>query len=142
MKNTLKINHEKKAIVMDRTFAKFAENTRSEEYAHLQQVRKDYPAYSVTLRKIRSNPNKECYDGLTYEYMRKYIMRYVKDKEKKAEMLCELEDMIFISECHSKGKRYPTIKKWFLDTFPKVKEYGLPKEDLESDIIENQKMVS
>ena len=42
MKNTLKINHENKAIVMDRTFAKFAEDTRSEEYAHLQQVRKDY----------------------------------------------------------------------------------------------------
>lgn len=47
MKNTLKIDHSKKTIVMDRTFAKLSENTRSEEYAHLQQVRRDYPNYLV-----------------------------------------------------------------------------------------------
>jgi len=142
MKNTLKINHENKAIVMDRTFAKFAEDTRSEEYAHLQQVRKDYPTYKVSLRKIKSSPNKERYAGLTYDYMRKYIMRYVKDMTERVETLHELEDMIFISECHSKSKRYPTIKKWFLETFPKVKEFGLPKVEFENDVVENQKMAS
>lgn len=43
MKNTLKINLADKTIVMDRTFAKLAADTRSEEYAHLQQIRRDYP---------------------------------------------------------------------------------------------------
>ena len=141
MKNTLKINHENKTIVMDRTFAKFAENTRSEEYAHLQQVRKYYPTYTVMLRKIKTNPNKERYAGLTYDYMKRYIVRNVKDMKKRHGILLELDDMIFISECHSKGKRYPTIKKWFLNTFPEVKEFGLPKED-EDDVMENQEMVS
>ena len=141
MKNTLKINHEERTIIMDRTFAKFAENTRSEEYAHLQQVRKDYPAYTVILRKIKTNPNKERYAGLTYDYMKRYIVRNVKDMKKRHGILLELDDMIFISECHSKGKRYPTIKKWFLNTFPEVKEFGLPKED-EDDVMENQEMVS
>jgi len=141
MKNILKINHEEKIIVMDRTFAKFAENTRSEEYAHLQQVRKDYPAYTVILRKIKTNPNKERYAGLTYDYMKRYIVRNVKDINKRYGILLELDDMIFISECHSKGKRYPTIKKWFLNTFPEVKEFGLPKED-EDDVMENQQMAS
>ena len=65
MKNTLRINHENKTIVMDRTFAKFAENTRSDEYAHLQQVRRDYPDYTVTTRTIKRNPEKETYKGLT-----------------------------------------------------------------------------
>ena len=141
MKNTLKINHEERTIIMDRTLAKFAENTRSEEYAHLQQVRKDYPAYTVILRKIKTNPNKERYAGLTYDYMKRYIVRNVKDMKKRHGILLELDDMIFISECHSKGKRYPTIKKWFLNTFPEVKEFGLPKED-EDDVMENQEMVS
>ena len=141
MKNTLRISHENKTIVMDITFAKFAENTRSEEYAHLQQVRKDYPAYTVMLRKIKTNPNKERYAGLTYDYMKRYIVRNVKDMKKRHGILLELDDMIFISECHSKGKRYPTIKKWFLNTFPEVKEFGLPKED-EDDVMENQEMVS
>ena len=142
MKNTLKINHENKTIIMDRTFAKFAENTKSEEYAHLQQVRRDYPNYSVGMRKIKRNPNKERYEGLTYDYMKRYIIRNVDEMTKRVEILHELDEMIFISECHSRGKRYPTIKKWFLGMFPKIKEFGLPKEDIKKDAEENMPIAS
>ena len=61
MTNTLRLDHAKKLVIMDKTFAKFAANTRSEEYAHLQQVRRDYPHYEVIQRTIKRNPNKECY---------------------------------------------------------------------------------
>jgi hypothetical protein len=64
MKNTLKLNHENHTIVMDRTFAKYAENTRSEEYAHLQRVRQDYPMYEVIRRKITRNTEMEHYSIL------------------------------------------------------------------------------
>ena len=74
MKNTLKLNHENHTIVMDRTFAKYAENTRSEEYAHLQQVRRDYPEYEVIRRTIKRNSSKKTYNGLTYEWMEDYIL--------------------------------------------------------------------
>ena len=47
MKNTLTIDHKDRLIVMDRTFAMNALNTRSDEYEHLQKVRKHYPKYSV-----------------------------------------------------------------------------------------------
>lgn len=47
MKNTLKLDHERQLVVMDRTFAKKAQDTRSEEYSHLQNVRRDYPDYRV-----------------------------------------------------------------------------------------------
>ena len=50
MKNTLRLNHAERTIVMDKTFAKFAANTMSAEYAHLQQVRQDYPLYTVVQR--------------------------------------------------------------------------------------------
>ena len=73
--------------------------------------------------------------------MKRYIVRNVKDIKKRYGILLELYDMIFISECHSKGKRYPTIKKWFLNTFCEVKKFGLPKED-EYDVMENQEMAS
>ena len=69
MKNTLRLNHDTRTIVMDKTFAKFAENTMSEEYAHLQRVRMDYPTYTVERRRITRNAAKECYRGLTYTYM-------------------------------------------------------------------------
>ncbi len=122
MKNTLKINHEEREIIMDRTFAKFAENTRSEEYAHLQQVRKDYPTYTVTLRKIKKNPNKKSYEGLTYQYMEDYIATH-ETPENEKEVLAEFHDMIFISRCHSKAYRYPTIKKWFLNKYPEIVDF-------------------
>ena len=76
MRNTLKINHTNRTIIMDRTFAKHAENTSSEEYAHLQQVRQDYPTYEVIRRQIKTNPQKESYKGLTYAYMEDYIMTH------------------------------------------------------------------
>jgi hypothetical protein len=124
MKNTLKINHDERKIIMDRTFAKFAENTRSEEYAHLQQVRKDYPSYAVILRKIKKNPNKKTYNKLTYQYMEDYIATHETPEQEK-EVLAEFHDMIFISQCHSKAYRYPTIKKWFLNRYPEITDYGV-----------------
>ena len=66
MTNTLKINYTNHTIVMDRTFAKLAQDTKSDEYARLQAVRKDYPNYSVVQRAIRKNSDKKTYQGLTY----------------------------------------------------------------------------
>ena len=113
MKNTLKIDFEKKQIIMDRTFKKNAENTNSEEYAHLQQVRKENPTYTLITRQIKKNPKKETYAGLTYEYMTNYILLHETAETKKA-VLAEFNEMILISQCHAKSKRYPVIKKWYL----------------------------
>ena len=124
MKNTLKINHENKAIVMDRTFAKFAENTRSDEYAHLQQVRRDYPDYAVTVRTIKRNAEKETYKGLTYEYMEDYILRH-ESEENALAIIKEFNELRTISKCHKQGLRYPTIKKWFLNKYPEIVDFAI-----------------
>lgn len=124
MKNTLKINHDNKTIVMDRTFAKFAENTRSDEYAHLQQVRRDYPDYAVTTRTIKRNSEKETYKGLTYEYMEEYILRH-ESEEKQLEVIKEFHELRTISKCHKQGLRYPTIKKWFLEKYPEIVDFSI-----------------
>lgn len=127
MKNTLKIDFENSRLVMDRTFAKNVQNTNSEEYRHLQQVRRDYPTFTVTTRTCKPNPNKESYKGLTYDYMIDYIMKYEPAETRKA-VLVEFDDMMFISKCHSQSKRYPAIKNWFLNRYPEVKQFGISKE--------------
>jgi len=124
MKNALKLNHAKREIVMDRTFAKLAENTMSAEYAHLQQVRKDYPTYTVIQRQIKKNSNKETYNGLTYEYMEGYIMTHGSIETIQAN-LREFEEMRLISKCHSKAFRYPVIKSWFLQKYPEIAKFGV-----------------
>lgn len=128
MKNTLKIDFEKKQIIMDRTFKKNAENTNSEEYAHLQQVRKENPTYTLITRQIKKNPKKETYAGLTYEYMTNYILLHETAETKKA-VLAEFNEMILISQCHAKSKRYPVIKKWFLTKYPEIVKFGMPKDE-------------
>ena len=135
MKNTLTIRHETREIVMDRTFAKFSKNTRSEEYAHLQQVRKDYPNYTVITRTIKRNSNKKTYNGLTYEWMEDYILTHGTAEESE-KILNEFNEMRLIAECHSKAFRYPVIKKWFLGMYPEIVRFGVadkPKTIVEGE---------
>ena len=76
------------------------------------------------------NSDQEHYKGLTYDYMRAYIAETVgkdnaADEEREAavkEALDVLESKILISKCHSNTQRYPAIRKWFLATYPEVKE--------------------
>ena len=139
MKNTLKLDHAKRTIVMDRTFAKFAANTMSQEYAHLQTVRQDYPEYQVVQRKIKRSKTKECYRGLNYEYMEDYIKTHG-SKEECAKNLAEFKEQKLISLCHSTSRRYPTIKKWFLAQYPEVMEFGMPDATEENSSAEDNEV--
>ena len=137
MKNYMKLDHENRKIVMDRTFASKAELVGSEEYNLLQQCRRDYPTYLVTRKTIKKKATQEHYRGLTYDYMKEYINKY--DTENKEANLALLDEMIDISKCHSTFKRYPVIKQWFLDTYPDVKKFGIPEE--ENEFAENNNVI-
>ena len=132
MKNILKIDHVHSTIIMDRTFAKNAENTMSAEYAHLQSVRRDYPNYTVARRQIKKNPNKECYKGLTYAYMEEYIASHEDDENRKL-VLKEFAELRLIAQCHSKAHRYPVIKQWFLDKYPEIATFGMSAAEDENE---------
>lgn len=121
MNGKLKIEPATRRIVMDRTFAKFYCDTTSEEYKHLQSVRADYPNFSVVRRRIRKNTKQEHYAGLDYAYMEAYIRKY-ESEETVETVLEEFEELKFVSKCHSRHRRYPVIRKWFLDKYPKVDE--------------------
>ncbi len=124
MKNTLKIDFNNKTIIMDRTFAARVKDTHSDEYTHLQTVRKDYPDYRVMTRTIKRNPNKITYSGLTYAYMEDYILSHGNDSEVQ-EALSEYRRLREIAKCHGKGKGYPVIKKWFLERYKEIEEFGM-----------------
>ena len=127
MKNYLKVDVANARLVMDRTFAKNCAIAGSAEYNLLQATRKDYPNFTVEQRTIKRNANKECYRGLTYDYMKMYIASH--ESEENAEViLAELEEMILISKCHSMGYRYPTIKAWFLEKYPEIATFGMTDE--------------
>lgn len=130
MKNRLWIDFEKNTIFMDRTFSAKCKDTRSEEYAHLQQVRQHYPSFSVVARKIKKNEKKETWAGLTYAYMENYIVTH-EAPENRACVLAEYNELRLISECHKRSSRYPVIKKWFLAKYPEIAEFGIRKDEEE-----------
>ena len=129
MKNTLKINHANHTIVMDRTFARNANDTRSEEYAHLQAVRRDYPNYTVVQRHIRINSNKNTYAGLTYEYMESYILTHGTEETRMTNFKA-YQEMRIIAQCQGKAFRYPVIKSWFLDKYPEIARFGMTETEI------------
>jgi hypothetical protein len=128
MKNRLWIDFTKNRIMMDRTFAEKCRDTRSAEYEHLQRVRQDYPEFTVQRREINKNTSKETYAGLTYAYMERYIATHENEETLEA-VLAEYNELRLISECHKRSRRYPTIKKWFLDKYPQIAEFGMEKEE-------------
>ena len=129
MKNTLTINHANRTIVMDRTFAKNALDTRSEDYAHLQAVRRDYPNYQVVQRHIRTNSNKNTYAGLTYDYMESYILTHGTE-ETRVTNFKEYQEMRIIAQCQGKAFRYPKIKCWFLEQYPEIARFGMTETQI------------
>ncbi len=119
MKNTLKINHENRTLVMDKTFAKAASFVGSNEYNLLQDARRDYPTYQVALRSIKKKEDKESYRGLTYQYMENYIACHANA----IKIMEEYKELRLQAECHS--IRYPNIKKWFLAKYPEIAQFGV-----------------
>lgn len=136
MTNILRIDFDKKLIVMDRAFRANCQNTASDEYAQLQNVRRDYPNFTVMTRQIKKNPRKKTYKGLTYEYMEDYILMH-EEGEARREVLAEFHEMQIIAECHSKAYRYPVIKNWFLNRYPEIVDFGC--KTVETSVIDFQK---
>lgn len=119
MKNGLRVDFVKQEIIMSRSFEKCASKVGTEEYQRLQMVRNDYPNFTVVRKHIKKAPNKETYAGLTYEYMENYIASHANATE----IRMTYDEMRLIGACHKVS--YPTIKKWFLETYPEIVEFGI-----------------
>ena len=125
--NSIRIDHATKRIIMGSQFFKNSLDPRNEEYTILQDVRRDYPNYAPIQRKIKKNPAKKTYSGLTYAYMEDYILTHESPETVEA-VFNEFNEMVLISQCHSQAFRYPTIKKWFLNKYPEILKFGLPQK--------------
>ena len=130
MTAAIHLDFDKNLIILNSTFAKRARRIGSPEYNQLQEVHSEFSTFKVVQRQIKKKPDQEHYKGLTYDYMRAYIAETVgkdnaADEEREAavkEALDVLESKILISKCHSNTQRYPAIRKWFLATYPEIKE--------------------
>lgn len=122
-KSRLFVKYAEGVIEVNTTFAKMMQNPLSKEYALLQKVKMENPGFVVQTRKINTNPKKDTYKGLTYEWMRNHIATH-EPKDIVDQKLAEFDEKVYISKCHGQSLRYPTIKKWFLAQYPDVAKFG------------------
>ena len=141
-KSKLAVKYAEGVIEMNTTFAKMVQNPLSDEYALLQKIKMENEGFKVCRRQIKSNPQKDTYKGLTYEYMRDYIILHTAP-ENEAEAVAEFDEMVLISKCHGKALRYPTIKKWFLAKYPEVAKFGTLEttEEAQEEEPKNQSVI-
>ena len=123
MTSAIRLDHLNKEILISKSFAKSAMNPTSNAYKDLAEVMATHPDYKVNERVIKKSTQKETYKGLTYQYMRDYIILHSSPEEELA-ATAEFDELILISKCQSQVLRYPVIKKWFLEKYPEVASFG------------------
>ena len=124
----LVVDYANGVISLSSAFEKKAFTPGTSEYAQLMAVRNDFPGFRLATRQFKTNTKQDRYKGLTYNRMREYIKRVEGDDA--PAVLEGLEDLIEISKCHSTCKRYPSVKKWFLERYPDVATFGMTDEEL------------
>lgn len=133
---TMKIKNN--TIEITKTFAKKAARIGSPEYYELLKARQENPSCTVEIKQTKS---KDSFKGLTYEYMKKYILAHDDEKGSIMAIFHELRGNVVSEddELQAESLTYGEIKMWFLDTYPEIKNFHESRADRIKAIKEKQK---
>ena len=115
-------NHMTKKIEMTKTEAKAAGKPNTAEYNALLEEMKNFPSYQIEIVKSASK-RVNRFQGLDYDYMKKYIESH------KPDLLATFYELRGLDK---DGKKigmaavasYGEIKMWFLTQFPEIEQMG------------------
>ena len=109
------------SLVLTKSFAAKAAIFGSDEYKMLQEARRDYPGYKVTVGKTKETKN--IYAGLDYIYMEKYIAAHDKDGSIMAEYQMLRGESEEAKAIHARSSSFLEIRSWFLKKYPAIEEF-------------------
>lgn len=119
------IKHDKNQIVFEKGFLQRANDVRSPEYKAMAQLKKDWPDYEMTQKKIAKNANKKSYENLDLEYMRIHIANQEGDHASDLEAF----DKMTNKNAREFHKSFAYIRKWFLDRYEKSLPVTIPSKE-------------
>ena len=133
---TMKIKNN--TIEITKTFAQKASRVGSPEYYELLKFRQENPSCTVEVKQTKS---KDSFKGLTYEYMKKYILAHDDEEGSIMAIFHEMRGTIVEGddELQAESLTYGEIKLWFLDTYPEIKNFHESRADRIKAIKEKQK---
>lgn len=128
----LTVDHKNKTITMTKRFEKLTRNFVSDESKTLAKAMRQYPHYKIEIRKIKSNPDKMTYKGLTYDVMKDY---FTANKAEQAKYLREKLDEMRGRRAGKRDKTmkqcsYAEIRAWFFAECPEIEERNKDIRDL------------
>ena len=126
---SITVNYSESTIVLSSAFEKKAFTPGTAEYVQLMEVRHEFPNFRLSTRQFKTNTKQDRYKGLTYDYMRWYVRQV--EGENAPAVLSGLESLINISKGHSTCKKYPVVKKWFLNRYPEFATFGMTEEQIQ-----------
>ena len=118
---TITVSARNHSLVLTKSFAAKAAIFGSDEYKMLQEARRDYPSYKVTVGKTKEAKN--IYAGLDYAYMEKYIAAHDKDGSIMAEYQMLRGESEEAKAIHARSASFLEIRSWFLKTFPAIEAF-------------------
>lgn len=119
MRGTLKVDHQKKKIIMNGTFAKYSAVCSSDEFAYLMEIKSTFPNYKVITQKAKKNAKTNKYEGLKYDFMKWYIRQNA--PKEKADKEVEIIDAAKALSTRQDGT-YGKVKSWFLNNHKELKD--------------------
>lgn len=134
---TIQINHKNSTIEMTKKFYTESCKFGTDEYKALQEARRDYHGYKPVVAKTKKSGTGalDAFKGLNYEYMEIYIEKH--DDEKKSIMaefkMLRAEDDASVA-MDAESESFLTIREWFLDKYPEVREFHEKREQMVENI--------
>ena len=126
--NAVRILRNSRTIEVSKSFDKAASRFGTREYEAMQQVRKDYPDFTIVVKTVRTKA--DHFKGLTYDFMEKYITSHDDDAKSRMKAFNDLrgkseEAVAFGAEALSYGE----IKAWFFKNYPEIEAFQKRRED-------------
>ena len=118
---TITVSARTHSLVLPKSFAAKAAIFGTDEYKMLQEARRDYPGYKVTVGKTKEAKN--IYAGLDYAYMEKYIAAHDKDGSIMAEYQMLRGESEEAKAINARSASFLEIRSWFLKTFPAIEAF-------------------
>ena len=118
------INESTRTISLTKKEMTAARHVDSLEYKKLQNVRRDYPGFTVITVSRKVKTQRETYKGLTYAYMEKYIIAHDDNQQSimaEYKMYRGISDdpLMYIPNPYT----YHEMKVWFLGKFEAVAKF-------------------
>ncbi len=119
--SAVRIIRNSRTIEVSKSFDKAASRFGTREYEAMQQVRKDYPDFTVVVKTVRTKA--DHFKGLTYDFMEKYIASHDDAEARKAEfdnLRGKSEEAQLLGAA---ARSYGEIKAWFFKSYPEFEAF-------------------